>query len=163
MYVLTLGKASLKVSLARGGTEEGSNQTRRQGRDFSLSSGGAVCQMRVCGDKCVLSFFLFSFCLSSSAQFSPFPHLFFFFFFSSLSLSLSLSSLIFHIYSALTPLPSLPLYIRVTGTDCGEAAASWLTEALSRDCRLVRQTHQRTAKTPSSGNAPGPCDYYIVQ
>ncbi|CAI7996368.1 Molybdenum cofactor sulfurase, partial [Geodia barretti] len=88
------GKASLKVSLARGGTEEGSNQTRRQGRDFSLSSGGAVCQMRVCGDK-------------------------------------------------------------VTGTDCGEAAASWLTEALSRDCRLVRQTHQRTAKTPSSASGSG--------
>ena len=161
MYVLTLGKASLKVSLTRGGTEEGSNQTRRQGRDFSLSSGGAVCQMRVCGDKCVLSFFLFLFSfflsLSSFAQFSPSPPLFFFFFFSSLS------CLIFHAVLSLPSPPSHPLYIRVTGTDCGEAAASWLTEALSRDCRLVRQTHQRTAKTPSSGNSPGPCNYYTVQ
>lgn len=51
--------------------------------------------------------------------------------------------------------PSLypnPSCVRISGADCGEAAAMWLTNVLQRDSRLVRQSpdHLRRVKTPKA-------------
>ena len=51
---------------------------------------------------------------------------------------------------------------RVSGTDCGEEAASWLTALLGRDCRLVRQsTHSLRKAKKQTGDLVYYCIFNI--